>query len=189
MRVEGFDGLRVVKGAVDATAPGHADHQRHAEVAVRPVTHASGLGDDLVEGRMDEVGELDLRNGEHAVERHADRDADDAGLGERRVDHPLLAELVEESQGDAEDAAARPDVLAQDDDPIVGGHLVVQSVVDRRHDVLLGHVDVLREHVAKQSLRVGVRGVPSRVDLLVDIGLHVGGAEPPSRHRRSCPGT
>ena len=45
---------------------------------------------------MDEVGELDLGDREHAVHRHPDRDADDARFGERRVDHAALAELVEE---------------------------------------------------------------------------------------------
>ncbi len=54
--------------------------------------------------------------GHEAVERHADRGADDAPLGERRVDDAVVAELVEEPLRDAEDAADLPDVLAEHDD-------------------------------------------------------------------------
>ena len=88
---------------------------------------------------MDEVGELDLGDRQQAVERHPDRDADDAGLGERGVDDPMLAELRHPAVGDAEDAAAGADVLAQKDDALVVGDLIVQCVADRRDDVLLGH--------------------------------------------------
>jgi hypothetical protein len=50
----------MVERPVDASTARRADHQRAAEVSVRPVAHASGLADDLIERRMDEVGELDL---------------------------------------------------------------------------------------------------------------------------------
>jgi hypothetical protein len=73
------------------------------------------------------------------VQRHPERDAHDPRLGERCVDHSLLAELVEEPLRDPEDTPAHGDVLAEHDDPVVGGHLIVEGVVDRGDDVLLGH--------------------------------------------------
>ncbi len=117
--VEGLDRLRVVQGAVDPAAARCADHHRYAEVAVRPVAQSSGLRDDLIERGMDEVRELDLGDREESVQRHPDRDPDDAGLRERRVDHALLAELLHPSVGDPEHAATRTHVLTEQDDALV----------------------------------------------------------------------
>ena len=65
---------------------------------------------------IDEVGELDLGDGDQAVERHPDRGADDPALGQGRVDDAVVAELVPEPLGDAEDSADAADVLAEHDD-------------------------------------------------------------------------
>src|SRR5690606_19493884 len=82
-----------------------------------------------------------LGHGHEAVERHADRRAEDAALGERRVDDAVVAELVPKALGDAEDAADAPDVLAEDDDPLVLLHLEAERVVDRLDHVHLRHVE------------------------------------------------
>ena len=138
--VEGLDRLRVVEGSVHAASVRSPHHDGHVPVTVGPVANARRLADQLVEGGVDEVGELDLGNRQHAVHGHAKRDADDCRLGERRVDHAPLPELLQEVGGGAEDAAARSDVLAHHHDPLVGLHLVPERVVDRLDDVLLGHV-------------------------------------------------
>ena len=153
MRVERLDRLRVVEGAVDAATARRTDHERHAEVAVGPVAHAGCLGDDLIEGGVDEVGELDLGDRQQPVQRHADRHADDAGFGERRIDDAPLAELVEEPLRHLEDTPAGPDVLTEEHDPIVGGELVVQRVTDRGDEVLLAH-----GAPSKNTCRVAVSG-------------------------------
>jgi hypothetical protein len=137
--VEGLDRLGVIQRAVDAAAPRRTDHERAAEVPVRPVAHPRRLRHDLVERRMDEVGELDLGHRQEPVQRHPDRDADEARLRQRRVDHTILAELLHPAGGDPEHPAASSDVLAEQDDALVVGHLVVQGIADRRHDVLLCH--------------------------------------------------
>ena len=116
-----------------------ADHHRDAEVAVRSVPEPGGLGDDLVERRMDEVRELDLRDRQEAVQRHPDRDPDDPRFRQRRVDHPLLAELLHPAVGDPEDAATRAHVLAEQHDALVVRHLVVERVAHRGDHVLLRH--------------------------------------------------
>ena len=76
--VERLDRLRVVQPAVYAAAERSPDDDGHRVVAVGPVPRPRGLADDLVERRMDEVGELDLGDWDQAVERGADGDADDA---------------------------------------------------------------------------------------------------------------
>jgi hypothetical protein len=134
----------MVEGTVYATSPRRADDERAAEIPVAPISHPRGLGDDLIECRVNEVGELDLGNGQQSVQRHPDRHAHDRRLGERRVDHAFLAELLHEAPGDAEHAAAAPDILSQNDHSIVGRHRVVKGIVDRDDDVLLRHVPSTR---------------------------------------------
>ena len=53
---------------------------------------------------------------------HADRDAADREFGERRVDHALRAEALEQALGGAKDAAVDPDVLAEHDHARILGH-------------------------------------------------------------------
>jgi hypothetical protein len=129
---------------MDPTTPWAPHHHGELEVAVGPIPHPSGLRDELVERRVNEVGEFDLGNGDQAVEGHADGQPHDQGFGERRVDDAPLAELIEESLGHPKHAAARADVLSQDDQALVGGHRLMKGVVDRRDDVLLGHLTNLR---------------------------------------------
>ena len=106
---------------------------------VRAIAHARRFGHDLVERRVDEVGELDLDDRQQPVQGHPDGDPDDPGFGQGCVDDAFFAELLHPSHGDAEHAAAVADVLAQEDDAVVGGHLVMQRVPDGRDQVLLGH--------------------------------------------------
>src|SRR5216117_2322555 len=98
-----------------AAAVGHADDHRHVEAALRARAVARDVVLDLVETLEGEAGELDLAHGLEPVQRHADGGADDAGFGERTVDHALAAELAVQVLGDAEDAAVDADVLAEDD--------------------------------------------------------------------------
>jgi hypothetical protein len=129
----------VVVAAADAAADRRADDDRARVLAARAVPELGQLVHDLIEGREDEVAELDLRHRAQAVQGHADRGADDAGLGQRRVDHAIAAELLEEAAGGAEHAAELADVLAEHDGARVLAHLQAQRVVDRLDDVHDGH--------------------------------------------------
>ena len=131
VREERLDRLRVVQGAVHAAAVRRADDHRDAEAVVRAVAHPRGLGHQLVEGRVDEVGELDLGDRPQAVDGRADRGADDHRLGQRRVDDPVVAELAPQPVGGQEHPALLADVLAQDDDRLVPPHLLGHAVADR----------------------------------------------------------
>src|SRR5687768_7819910 len=139
VRVERLDRLRVIEPAVDTRAPRHADDQGNAELAVRAVADARGLVDDLLEGRRAEVRELHLGDGTQPADRRADRNADDRGFSERRVDDAAGPELVDEPLAHAEHAAARADVFAQQDVPLVLPELLEERVMDRL-DVRLLHL-------------------------------------------------
>ena len=108
---------------------------------------------DLVEAAGDEVGELHLGDGPHAHQRRADRGADDAGLGDRRVHDALLAELFEHAVGDLECAAVDADVFAEDEHAFVALHLFPDSLADRFNVGGEGHglLDSLVDTVVRQS--------------------------------------
>ena len=136
VREERLDALGMVKAAPHAAPVRGAQHHRRAHPAVRAVAHAGRLADDLVYRGPDEVGELDLRDGPHPVEGGAQPDAGDRRLGQRRVDHPLLAEPVHQPFGRQEDPASRANVLAHDEDALVPCHLLVDGLT---HGLEHGH--------------------------------------------------
>ena len=123
--------LAVGLAAEDAAAGRHADHDRAGELAVGAVAQPRGLRDDLVVGRIDVVGELDLDAGLQAVGRHADGGADDAELVDRRVEAAARAVFLLQALRAAEHAAEIADILAEDDDVLVAAHAHVHGVADR----------------------------------------------------------
>ncbi len=123
--------LAVRLAAEDAAAGRHAHHQRRGEVAVRAVAQAGGLRHDLVVGRIHVIGELDLDAGPQAIGRHADGDADDAELADRRVEAAVGAVFLLQALGAAEHAAEIAHVLAEHDDVLVARHRHVHRVADR----------------------------------------------------------
>ena len=114
--------LRVEGAAVHAAAGRAADDERDADAGA--VARLRGEVRDHVEGAGDEVDELHLRDRAQAHHRRPDRRADDRGLGDRRVDDALLAELAEQAVGHLEGAAVDADVLAQEEDALVALHLL-----------------------------------------------------------------
>src|SRR4029453_850825 len=74
------------------------------------------------------------------------------GLGQRCVDHPLVAELVEEPLRHPEDPAPRRDVLPEHHDAIVRRHLVVQGVVGCGDNVLLGPSPSCSKNTCRSSV-------------------------------------
>ena len=110
--------------------------------AVGAPAHDGEFVVDLVHGRPDVIEELNLDDRLHAADSVADGAADDVGLGERRVEDALGAELGLQAGGELEDAALAFDfgerlfaagvghVFAVDDDARIAAHLVVQAGVD-----------------------------------------------------------
>ena len=104
---------------------------------------AGGLAHDLVEGRMAEIGELYLRDRDDPIQRRADRCANNARLGQRRVHAAVLTEFSNEAFSRAEDAAFA-DIFAHHDYAVVALHLFEHRVVDGFHHRFLRHESILQ---------------------------------------------
>ncbi|MDF9805169.1 hypothetical protein M2436_003716 [Streptomyces sp. HB372] len=139
VREERLGGLAVVLDRADAAAVRDTDDDRQLDLAERAGVHLGELRDDLVVRGEDETVELDLDDRAVAAQGQADRRADDAGLGERGVDHPVLAEVLLESVGDTEDAAELADVLTHDEDLGVVVEGEAERLVERFRDGHLFH--------------------------------------------------
>src|SRR5215467_4553424 len=126
-------------GAADATAEGCPDRDLGVEAATRALPVLAELGSDLVEALGGEAQELNLGDGHHPGDRQSERGADDACLGQRRVDYPLVAVLLDQTGRRAEDAAQPSDVKPECHDAVVPAHLLIERVVDRLDDVPGSH--------------------------------------------------
>src|SRR6202011_2971349 len=88
----GLDRVGVELRAADAAAEGRADGDLAVVATAGSLPVLAELWADLVEGLRSEAEELDLGHGHHPGKGEPERSSDDAGLGERRVDHALGAE-------------------------------------------------------------------------------------------------
>jgi hypothetical protein len=120
----------VVLDGTDAAADRDPDDDRQRDRAEGTGPHLGQLRHDLVERGVHEAVELDLADRPVPAQRHADRGADDPGLGEGRVDDAVLAEVLLQPVGDPEDSAELADVLAHQHDLGVGLHRGAQAGVD-----------------------------------------------------------
>ena len=130
VREVGLGRLGVVFDGADPTPERDPDHHRHRRLAAGAHVHLRHLGDDLREAREDEAVELDLEHRAVAAHAQSDGGADDARLGQRRVDHAVLAELGLEPLSDPEDAAELSDVLAREEHLRVGLECAAQPPVE-----------------------------------------------------------
>ena len=133
--------------AADAAAAGRAHRHRRVELAGAAIADARELAHDLVVGRIDVVGELDLGDGPQAVDRHADRRGDDAAFRDRRIEHAVLAVFALQPVGDAEHAAEVADVLAEDDDRRIALEHDVHRRIQRLDHVHLRHGVISAAHL------------------------------------------
>src|SRR5258708_364805 len=124
VRVKRLDRLRVIETTMNPAAKRRADDHRHGVVAVGAIASSRGLADDLVEGGVYEVSELDFCDGDEAVERRSDGDPADGRLGQRCVENTRFAEARVKPVGGAEHSALAADVLAHDEDAVVALHLL-----------------------------------------------------------------
>jgi len=78
----------------------------------------------LFERRVGEGIELHLHDRSISHHRHADGKADDARLGQRRVEAAVLAEVAGQPVGHPEHSAKRSDVFPNTTHVVIGGHRV-----------------------------------------------------------------
>ena len=124
-------------GVLGAVAPPGAllgpDDQRHVHSAAQHPADLGGLVADLVHGQHREVDVHVLDDRPETGQGRAQTEPGEPGLGDGGVSHPVRAELVEQTPGDAEHATAAPDadVLAHEHDGGVAAHLLAQGLVQR----------------------------------------------------------
>ena len=152
----------MLRGEAETGAAERADGDRHLDAAAR---HEAVLGDavdDLVEADAEEVGEHDLDDRAVAGESEAERGADEAGLGDRRVADPRRAEFLEEAETRLERPAGLADVLAHDQGFRIAPHLLLE-----RRDDRFAVGDLLRAHATSAAGRTcGIDSSPFLVRCL-----------------------
>ena len=128
------------------------------------------LGESVTEGT---IGAWLVQPGQGA----ADGYPDDRRLGERAVDNPLLAELLEQPSGGPEHPTLDPHVLTNDDHPVIPAHLLPESVADGLHVGDFRHLSGLAVNVSEGGVRIRrgglvglrLRLVDQRLALLADL--------------------
>ena len=70
------------------------------------------------------------KNRPAAGKRRADRDARRAQFGDRRIHHAVFAEAMHEIAGHLKGAAIDADILAHEEDPLIGFHGLRQRLLD-----------------------------------------------------------
>src|SRR3546814_7518282 len=80
------------------------------------MAQACRVGYELIERRIDVIGELHFDDRPQSVGAHADRRAENAAFGDRRVEYAGLAVFLLQTGRGAEHADEIADVLAEDHD-------------------------------------------------------------------------
>src|SRR5881409_2653994 len=108
-----------------------AEDDGHLDLAARHAVRLGGLVDHLIHRQRDEVAEHHVDDRAHARHRGADADAGVARLGDRRVDDPLGAELLDEPREGLERMAGLGHVFADEEHARVAPHLLRDRFLDR----------------------------------------------------------
>src|SRR6185312_14069421 len=96
--------------------------------------HEADLGrvvHDLIDGYEREVPRHELDDRPQPGHGRTDADADEAALGDRRVDDALLAELLQHPLRHLVGALVMPDLLAHQEDRFIALHLFAHGLVER----------------------------------------------------------
>ena len=139
MRENALRTLRMRLTAADAAAARRAYGHRGEEFAGAAIAKARQFAHDLIERRINIIGELNFRDRPQPVHAHADGGGDDAALGDRRIEHAVFAVLALQTFGRAEHAAEIADVLAHQHDRGIAPEHDVHGGIQRLNHVHAGH--------------------------------------------------
>jgi hypothetical protein len=123
-------------------AVGAAENDGRAHLAAGHVERLGRGVDDVVHRLHGEVEGHELDDGLQTAKGRADAEAGEAVLGDRRVDDPLGAELVQQSLGHLVGALVFGDLLAHDEDGVIAAHLLGHGIAQRFADGRLDHLGI-----------------------------------------------
>ena len=126
-------------GCAHPAAVRHPNRERELHAASSAPAVAPHVVDELVERRVAERVVLHLAHRPPPGHAQPHRSAEDACLGERRVDAAVASEPLLEACRGAKDPTQPADVLAHDHDSRVALHLDMEGVVDRLDQEALRH--------------------------------------------------
>src|SRR5580693_737395 len=106
-----FRALRMCLTTADAAAAGCANGYGREELPGAAIADAREFAADLIEARVDVIGELNLCDRPQPVHAHADGGGDDAALGDGRIDDAVFAVFALQSLGGAKHPPEITDVL------------------------------------------------------------------------------
>jgi hypothetical protein len=86
--------------------------------------------DNLIERTGDEIGELELDDRAQALDGGRRCGADESTFADRRIDHAVGAELLDEPACDLECAAEGGNVFAEQDHVAIPPHLITEAIRD-----------------------------------------------------------
>ncbi len=142
MREKRFHRLGVIQPTADATPIRRANDHGHRPLAVRAVAHLRRLVHNLIESRVDEIRELNLTDGAHAVEGRPYTDAGNGQFGQGRVHYSLSAVLLEQALSRTEDPPSWAHILAHNEHSLIARQLLVHRLAQGFDQGHLSH----REH-------------------------------------------
>ena len=135
-----------------------AEHDRGFHLAAGHVERLRRRVDDLVDRLHGEVEGHELDDRLEARHRRADAEAGEAVLGDRRVDHALRAELLQQALRDLVGALIFGDLLAHHEHVLVAPHLLGHGVAQRFAHGHGDHLGAFRQSGSGCDLRLRRRG-------------------------------
>jgi len=129
----------MIEAAANAAAVRGTDDHGDGPFAIGAVAHFGGFADDLIVGRENKIGELNLADGALAIQSSANAHTHNGKLCQRRVNHPGSAIFIKEANSGAEHAAAHADIFTHDKDTLIASHFFVHGLPDGFNQGNLSH--------------------------------------------------
>ena len=98
---------------MDASAVRCPQHHRASQPSSRAIANPACMVDHLIDGGIDKTHELNLGNRPHALGCHADRDAGDHALGQRRILDAVNAKSLLQTGSCTKYATVDADIFAE----------------------------------------------------------------------------
>ncbi len=122
---------RVARSAAGAGGELGADHHGNVYSSAGHIMITRRVRRQLIHRQRQQIGELNFDDRAHAVDRGANRQANQRGFGDRCVEDALFAELLDQAAGDTVSAAKQRDILAHDKHALIARHLGTQRLAQR----------------------------------------------------------